>query len=627
MLALQTPPVARRLVGFATIAAASLYVAAHLGAGWIPHDEGQLGQAAERTLRGELPHRDFDDMYTGGLSLLGAAALKCWGVQSESLRIMLGLAFVPAIAAFYYLARRMLAPPAAAVATLLATVLSVPVYSAAMPSWYNLFCAVLGTAALARFVETGGRRWLLAAGLCGGASILIKITGLYFIAAALLFLAFREQLESELAEPAPADSGRWYSWLISAALCAFALLGVLFIPSGRPEMNVAHFTVPLAGLAGFLLWRERGRSRGPSRERWRLMASMAAPLAAGVAAPVAAWIAYYAAEGALGDLYTGLFVLPRRRVESGVYPLPGAAEFAATIPLPLVRAAGLAPVPRPRRGLELAVAATLVALLVGSAEPLGFNLAFNALRNSLPPLVLLVLWRLGHRHAQGLSSAQQQHLFLAIAAAALTSLVQYPHAYGIYFFYAAPLVVLAAAYLVAASPSAPRLAAAALAGFYLAFAALQLNGPNPHRNVRWSPGRPAAVPLELERCNLRVPAGDAVAYRELAKVVREHSPPDAYILAGPDCPEAYFLTRRRNPTPIMYEFFRPDWVDAERWLATADQWDVKVLVVNERPCFSPRYSSELISAIAARFPHERVISSPGAPGGTAIARFRVFWRD
>ena len=86
-------------------------------------------------------------------------------------------------------------------------------------------------------------------------------------------------------------------------------------------MNVVHFTVPLAGLAGFLLWREWGRSRGPSRERWRLMASMAAPLAVGVAAPVAAWIAYYAAEGALGDLYTGLFVLPRRRVESGVYEL------------------------------------------------------------------------------------------------------------------------------------------------------------------------------------------------------------------------------------------------------------------------------------------------------------------
>src|SRR5687768_6267523 len=85
-------------VGCAAVVASTLYVAAHLSDGWIPHDEGQLGQTAERTLRGELPHRDFDDMYTGGLSFLHAAAFRLWGIDSASLRVILALFFVPTIA-------------------------------------------------------------------------------------------------------------------------------------------------------------------------------------------------------------------------------------------------------------------------------------------------------------------------------------------------------------------------------------------------------------------------------------------------------------------------------------------------------------------------------------------------
>ena len=47
-----------------------------LDRGWVPHDEGQFAQAADRILAGEMPHRDFDEMYTGGLSYLNAAAFR-----------------------------------------------------------------------------------------------------------------------------------------------------------------------------------------------------------------------------------------------------------------------------------------------------------------------------------------------------------------------------------------------------------------------------------------------------------------------------------------------------------------------------------------------------------------------
>jgi len=54
--------------------------------GWFPQDEGQIGQAAERFLQGELPHRDFDDMYTGLLTVLHALTFKVLGVRTESTR-------------------------------------------------------------------------------------------------------------------------------------------------------------------------------------------------------------------------------------------------------------------------------------------------------------------------------------------------------------------------------------------------------------------------------------------------------------------------------------------------------------------------------------------------------------
>ena len=48
----------------------AVYVSGFIRPGWIPHDEGSLAQSAERVLAGELPHRDFDEIYTGGLSFL-----------------------------------------------------------------------------------------------------------------------------------------------------------------------------------------------------------------------------------------------------------------------------------------------------------------------------------------------------------------------------------------------------------------------------------------------------------------------------------------------------------------------------------------------------------------------------
>ena len=53
----------------------------------MPFDDGALAQSAERLLQGQLPHRDFDEIYTGGLTFLNAGAFRLFGISLWSLRL------------------------------------------------------------------------------------------------------------------------------------------------------------------------------------------------------------------------------------------------------------------------------------------------------------------------------------------------------------------------------------------------------------------------------------------------------------------------------------------------------------------------------------------------------------
>src|SRR5205823_1514237 len=201
-------------------------------------------QSAERALRGELPHRDFQDLYTGGLTYLNAFAFRSFGINLSSVRLVFFLFFLAWVPAVYFVASRFTSVLGAGTVTLLAVSWSIPNYSAAMPSWYNLFFAVFGTAALLRYLQSPRQVWLLAAGLSGGLSVLAKISGVYYIAAVLLFLVFREQC---LARSALGDKGRpsrVYSLFIGFALLAFTTsVGRLILKSSVPA-NLVYFVLP-----------------------------------------------------------------------------------------------------------------------------------------------------------------------------------------------------------------------------------------------------------------------------------------------------------------------------------------------------------------------------------------------
>src|SRR4051812_19640728 len=71
-----------------------VYAGKNLNRGWVPHDDGALAQSAERVLAGELPHRDFVEIYSGALDYLHALSFLLFGKTLISMRLMLLAAYL-----------------------------------------------------------------------------------------------------------------------------------------------------------------------------------------------------------------------------------------------------------------------------------------------------------------------------------------------------------------------------------------------------------------------------------------------------------------------------------------------------------------------------------------------------
>ncbi len=609
------------------------YLAIRADRGWIPHDEGLLGQSAERVLAGELPHRDYDDTYSGGLALLHAAAFRVLGVELRSMRAVLLLFSAAFILVVYWIAARVVPPPIAGLIALVCVAWSVPNYFAGLPSWYNLFFCTFGTAALLRHAETGRSRWLFLAGACGGCAIIIKTIGLYFVAVGLLYLLYREQL----LQPARTDDARarpgTLAMLTVPAVIVFVAVTSMLISLAGGLMAVVQFVVPPAALAGLLAWNELHLGGAGAAKRIRDLVRTVVPFALGVALPCALFVIPYASSGDVGRLLHGVFILPQQRFEFAVFSLPGLWTLVAGLPLAVMLFLPLCVRPSSARRSEV-VLVPVVALVLVIVAGWGFErhvyaAMWHVARSTLVVGTLAAVTILvAAAPLQRLGMARRLGLFVMVASAALVNLVQFPYAFGIYFCYAAPLIVLAITYVVAAEPAAPARAHVGLLLVALVFAVLWLN----RGFVRDIGGRftllEQETPIAGTRGGLRVSAPEADLYRRLVAAIQAHSTAEDYIYATPDCPQVYFLSGRRNPTRTFFDFFDADYADPPtrraRLLALLEERDVPVIVINYQAEFSRTYDPELVRALVARFPHQESVAMEEWPGP---ARFTVRWRE
>jgi Dolichyl-phosphate-mannose-protein mannosyltransferase len=592
----------------------AVYCAAHLRRGWIPHDEGMIGQSAERVLNGELPHRDFDDPYTGGLSYLDAAAFRIFGVNLVSPRIVVLALFVATMPAMYWIAARFLSPFGAAAATLLAVAWGLPNYVAAVPSWYNLCFSLLGTAALLRYVETGRARWSFAAGACGGLSFLAKMVGIYFGAGATLFFLYREQTMDGSSGKCQAGA-RTYSAIVTVLLVLSTGALIVAVGSRMARIETVALVTPPTAFCAVLAIREWEARRGTGRIRVSRIGRMLLPFAVGFLLPIAIFLVPYAWAGAVGTWFNGVFVLPTRRFSfAALNSAPPTAPIAALLSSELL---GLAlfggRIVRPGHAAFVGFAAALV-LAAARDHPGLYQIAWGSAAMLIPIVVAasaVILWR--RLPTAGL---RDQQIAVLMAVLSMCALVQFPFAAPIYFCYVAPLAILALTSLVGATGRGSASLLTVIVGFYFCFAVWEMTpGYIYSLGQRYTPDA-QLYRLALDRAGgLLVEHEAASSYEEVVRVVREHAGgPD--IWAGPDCPEIYFLSGLRNPTRILFDFFDAT-PDRERsLLRLLDARDIRAIAVNRDPSFSKPIEAPLAMELAARFPESR-----------AIGRFDVRWRE
>lgn len=591
--------------------AAVAYAWSGLDTGWIPHDEGTLAQAAERVMMGELPHRDFDEVYTGGLDWVNAAAFRLFGTSLRSMRIPVFALFVLWVPAVYWIAARFASPAVAALCTALAVAWSLPTYPAPMPSWYGLFFATFGALALLKHAESGRRRWLAAAGLCAGLSVLAKITGLHFVAAGLFWCAWKEPaVSSPGAQAGDGRRGFLYPAALTAALAGLVLVLVKQIwPLGARLGfcgEIEHFVLPQACLAAAVAHRAWRGSSARDVVRARAFLSLALPFLGGVLAPVLLFVLPFAAGGGLAALYEGVLVLPARRTTitttSGTPPEVWTLAYAAPfVALALLR--------RPRERLR---AQAGLAVLVPTRFSEWFSAAHVGTRHLLPLAAIAAAWRLARARA---ASIESDRLAILLSVSAFVSLVQFPFSVPIYFFYCAPLLPL----LVLATLAQKGVAIADRPGILvLAFLLLSFMVAIPMRTgAPWQLRETAR--LATPRGGLEMHPGDVGEYDRLVLVLREHAK-GGFTWAGPDAPEVPFLCALRNPTRTIFDCFDRDFDDpakrAARILRAIDGHGVTAVAILHSPSFSGALPADLEKGLRARFPES-----------VRTGRYEVAWRE
>ena len=599
------------LVSSVTFGAALLI--GRLDQGWWPHDDGSLAHSAERVLAGELPHRDFAELYTGFLTFLNAGVFAIAGEDVFNLRIPLFLAFLGFIGSFYAVARRLAGAVWGFVATLVAITWSVPVYPAPLPSWYLLFLCTAGIYAVTRFFETEYRLWLLAAGACGGLAMTIKVVGVWYVVAVGLVLLVEPLLRG--VENLPRQASRTQGqFVMAAAACAF-LLATAVLGGHASAGNVVGLLLPVAtlciavGINGYRTFRAAAMPSAAPRARELGIFLI------GVAVPVALFAAPYVATSSLDSLLDGIFVAPQSRFEYAALTMPPPQTLLWGVPL-----VGLfwlrSRVTQTRRLLLIDVVLSCgIAFLVATAsDDLSYSWLWNTTRAAGPFVVAIGALALVKQSGSSLSSARL--VASVVLVGGFATLSQFPFSAPVYFCYVAPLLLLAA---IAALQSFGQLRGLLPAVIFVALAVFgyrQLDTQSIASLGRTYIRDPQVSTLSDNRASILVTPTERLAYQRVMDLVAQHRGDTRALFAGPDTPEIYFLTESHNPSRSIMDF-----VDLRRTtlgtrlIRLLRHEQIPVVVLNHDPEQSPPLDPDTIAAIRATYAHSE-----------RAGQFEVRWR-
>ncbi|MDP1890950.1 MAG: hypothetical protein Q8K55_08655 [Gemmatimonadaceae bacterium] len=572
-----------------------------LDRGWVPFDEGTIGQAAERVLRGQLPHLDFTEPYTGGLAYLHALAMRVFGITLMAPRFALFIAFVLWLPAVWWLAKRSCGHRWAVGITLVAAWWSVPIYPAAMPTWYLLFLGTWIVVGLERWQTTRQAYWLAVVGVLCGLAVTIKQTGLFLLAGTLLGMLFGEQEETRLrwADGKPAGRTNLLVVLLLATLGAL----VLMLMWGRINSGeLMHLVAPIGGLIALAVLRE-WRLTDDGLRRWRTLGRTSGIILVAAAVPVVLFVLPYLRHGALEALFDGAVGQSAKRIAD----LSRGMRTAET----LVRAAWLVyPVlllealSGKRRVLRVVAMLCGAALLVSSFRSVEGYRRMWFFGTSVLPLAMAAVVVAGHRAWRAQRALDPTLLALA-SVTALHALNQFPYSAPNYFGYVAPLAILTAGAVAAhlSVLSQMRTAFLLLAGFgvFLRVGSVHNVGSYP---AWWDYAHRLAVP----RGGLLVSGHDSARYSRVLELVAGHRG-SGTVHAGPELPEVYFLSGTMSPGRDSYSLFSASVGDSTQLPSAFDEAAASVIVIKTDPMFLRPLRDDVHRWLAIRFPQGESLDS------------------
>jgi hypothetical protein len=578
--------------------ASIVYLVNFIPRGWVPHDEGMIGQSAERVMNGQTPHVDYEEPYTGGLTFFYAGIFKVFGTDLLYVRYALFAGAALSQILVYLILRRFVSPAGAGLGAVLSAAWSFPNYFAGLPSWWVLICALVSLWSYIRYVETSQLRYVVLAGVAVGLSVLVKQTGVYLIVALALSLLYD-------AERAPALRVTRADIIPVAAAVAAALFAVFILRSRLIPAETVFLLLPILACSAVPVI-----TRAASQHR--IWSGVRAPLVLGACAiaTIALFVLPYVARREVAQLVNGLVVLPQRRLEFASMNMPGVEAILYGLPL----LAGVVPLQATAHGLArraiqtcLGIAGAGIAIDALYDQP-AYSVVWNGAR-ALGALIPLAVSALLVSNTP-LPPDRRRMLFGLSAMLAWASMVQFPFSSPIYYCYVTPLVILSGAALVAALPG--RLLNPALAGVLamsLLFAVLSMNrGYIFNLGVVHEPQQ-FDTDLALSRANLKIGVDDAARYRRVAQLVQMHLE-GGRLVAGPDTPEVYFLAGQFSPTGSLFDFF------GDSGPGLPDQWrSATVVVLNHSAQFSGGFSRRTLAQIRRRFPN-----------GESHGRLEVRWR-
>lgn len=392
---------------------------------------------------------------------------------------------------------------------------------------------------------------------------------------------------------------------IAILFAAFVLLPRIFRAEGL------YLFLPVLACAGVLFLPPRRDSTSADARSPLLRAGIGT---AAAALPLACLLIPYVVQERLWDFVNGAVLLPRKRLAFASTPMPGALAIITGVPLTaLVFAASRSPLgSRSILMKSLLWGVAIVLPLAALRNVVGYQVIWQSARLFAAILPLWICWRLvsgGIQHPE-----QQRPLFMLATMLAWASLNQFPFAAPIYFCYVAPLAVIAGIAAGSAESSFRWHTLLPWAVMLLLFAVFNANrGYIDNLGVVHAPRRFEA-PLRLPRAHLKISEADARVYRRLVTSILLHQQ-NGQLIAGPDCPEVYFLTGLVSPSGTLFDFLSENPAAHHEDDNIADWARGDVIVVNHAPHFSPAPSDRLTASLRREFPY-----------GEQIGHFEVRWR-